>query len=173
MPEDGRQGSEPPGEAPRGQPGEAPRGASDGAFGRASGATFGGALPDLRALARDWITLWQSELAALAVDREARETWHTMLALWAGAAGAMLTAAPRERPAGWGPGWGHRYAAGHAGPAAAPGSAPAATAPDARDAEIERLARHVRELEARLAELQHGVRDGNGGDRRRPRRRRT
>ncbi len=42
---------------------------------------------DLQGLARDWITLWQSELAALAVDREAQETWHVLLSLWAGAAG--------------------------------------------------------------------------------------
>ena len=41
----------------------------------------------LQELARDWITLWQSELAALAVDREAQETWHVLLSLWAGAAG--------------------------------------------------------------------------------------
>ena len=52
------------------------------------------AAPDLRKLAQDWITLWQSELAALAVDREAQETWHAMLALWAGAAAAMLQAMP-------------------------------------------------------------------------------
>ena len=39
------------------------------------------------ALARDWITLWQSELAALAVDREAQETWHVLLSLWAGGRG--------------------------------------------------------------------------------------
>jgi hypothetical protein len=149
MSEDGRHGGASPGESP----GET---AQDGVA------------PDLRALARDWITLWQSELAALAVDREAQETWHTMLALWAGAAGAMLTAAPRERPGRGAP----RHAGGHAGPAASPGTAPAAAAPDPRDAEIERLARHVRELEARLAEIEHGLRDGNGGGRRRPGQRR-
>ena len=53
------------------------------------------AAPDLEALARDWITLWQSELAAIATDREAQESWQAILALWAGAAGALLTAAPR------------------------------------------------------------------------------
>ena len=55
------------------------------------------AAPDLDALARDWITLWQSELAAIATDREAQETWHAILALWAGAAGAMLAAMPRAQ----------------------------------------------------------------------------
>jgi hypothetical protein len=164
MPEDIRHGGAPPWDGP-GAAADAP---SPG----------GGAKPELRDLARDWITLWQSELSALAVDREAQETWHTMLALWAGAAGAMLSAAPRERPRGraYGPAAAGPAAAGAsggpAGAAAAPGAAPAAAAPDPRDAEIERLARHVRELEARLAELEHGLRDGNGGDRRGPRRRR-
>ena len=128
---------------------------------------------DLHALARDWITLWQSELSALAVDREAQETWQTMLALWAGAAGAMLAAAPRERPKPGGgfPGWGGAPR-GQSGPAAAAGTPPAAAAPDARDAEIERLGRHIAALEARLADLEKGVRGGDGGDRRGPRRRR-
>ena len=49
--------------------------------------------PDLEALARDWITLWQSELAAIAADREMQESWQAILALWAGAAGAILAAA--------------------------------------------------------------------------------
>jgi len=38
--------------------------------------------PDLRALARDWITLWQSELAATAADRELAEGWQQLAALW-------------------------------------------------------------------------------------------
>src|SRR5665213_514063 len=108
-------------------------------------------VPGFDSLARDWITLWQSELAALAADREAQESWQAILALWAGAANAMLAAAPRT--------WaspGPRSPAGprsHAGPASAPpahdpadgrartavppGAAPAAAAPDARDAEID------------------------------------
>jgi hypothetical protein len=105
---------------------------------------------ELHELARDWITLWQSELAALATDREAQETWQTLMALWAGAAGAMLQALPR---------------AGHDGAGARPTYAPrpaaAAAAPDPRDAEIERLARRVAELERRLAELERGG-DGTG-----------
>ena len=48
----------------------------------------------LHELARDWITLWQSELAALAADREAQETWQALVALWAGAAACD---AERER----------------------------------------------------------------------------
>ena len=108
-------------------------------------------LVELHELARDWITLWQSELAALAADREAQETWQTLMALWAGAAGAMLQALPRA---------GHD---GSARPAHAPRSPTTAAAPDPRDAEIERLARRIAELEQRLAELERaGSRKGPG-----------
>lgn len=119
---------------------------------------------DLRGLARDWITLWQSELAALAVDREAQETWHALLSLWAGAATSMFAAAPRANPASpFGPMMSgfepfapqtrdHRSAR----PAAAARTPPADPPPDARDAEIERLGRRVVELEQRLAELERG-----------------
>ena len=123
----------------------------------------GAAEPDLRKLAQDWITLWQSELAGLAVDREAQETWQAMLALWAGVAAAMLRAMPRDdqaatarrrhpasRPAA-STGEAHEHAERRAGPVAAAGAAPVAAAPDARDAEIDRLAERVAELERRLA----------------------
>ncbi|MDR3538621.1 MAG: hypothetical protein P4L71_19150 [Acetobacteraceae bacterium] len=130
--------------------------------------------PDLGQLARDWISLWQSELSAIAVDREAQETWQAMLALWAGAAGAMLHAMPRAgstaapsppssaragEPAGH-DAQGARRAARRAGAEPATGTAAAAAAPDPRDAEIERLARHVAELETRLAGLERGDRRG-------------
>src|SRR5580700_10241594 len=135
--------------------------------------------PDLAALARDWVTLWQSELAAIAADREAQESWQAILALWAGAAGAMLAAAPRSWTSRTGPSYAgpatvqpateaapHEPADGRAGAAAPPGAAAAAAAPDPRDAEIDRLARHVADLESRLRELAHGVRRGDGGHRR-------
>jgi hypothetical protein len=111
--------------------------------------------PDLRQLAQDWITLWQSELTAMAQDREAQETWQAMLALLAGMAGAWLSG----MPAGHGETRGNDERAGKragAEPAPRPEAAPAAPGP--RDAEIERLARHVAALEARLAELEHGSR---------------
>jgi hypothetical protein len=113
------------------------------------GATKG--LPDPRKLAQDWITLWQSELSAMAADPELRESWQTVMALWAGTMAAVMRAQPREKAAGR-----HDRTGGQAGAADAPRSAPAPAASDARDAEIERLARNVAVLERRLAELERG-----------------
>lgn len=115
-----------------------------------------GAGLDLAQLARDWITICRSELAALAADQEAQETWRTLLALWAGATESVLAAMPhatRDR------------ADGRAGPAAAPRPAAVAAAPDARDAEIGRLATRLAELEQRLDELER-VGRGSGRPRR-------
>jgi hypothetical protein len=119
---------------------------------------------DMRRLARDWITLWQSELNAMAADPEMHETWQSVLALWAGGMASMLRAAPREsavrrEPSGRG-----------TGAADPPRPQAAAAAPDPRDAEIERLGRHVASLERRFAELEHGSRVPVDPKRRRPRR---
>jgi hypothetical protein len=116
----------------------------------------------LQELARDWITLWQSELAALAADREAMETWQTMIALWAGAAGAMLNGVSTAPEPGDG-------ADRRAGAAAASRPPPAAAAPDPRDAEIERLVGQVAELEQRLAQLERAELDRRSNSRRRRR----
>jgi hypothetical protein len=101
---------------------------------------------DPQELARDWITLWQSELAALSVDQEAQESWQALLGLWANAAGAMLQATKWTTPDGAPGAWA----------AAAPRAAAAAAAPDLGADEVERLARRVAELERRLAELERG-----------------
>jgi hypothetical protein len=108
-------------------------------------------MPDPRKLAQDWITLWQSELSAMAADPEIRESWQTVMALWAGTLSTMLRGLPRDPH-------------GHPRPADAPRPAPAAAAPDPRDAEIDRLARHVAALEQRLAELARRVERDLGGD---------
>jgi hypothetical protein len=83
---------------------------------------------DLHDLARDWITLWQSELAALTVDREAQEAWCVLLSLWAGAAGAVIGGLSR----------GLADDSRRGSLATAPRSTPAAAASDAGDVEVER-----------------------------------
>jgi hypothetical protein len=135
----------PPRDRPGGPAGSPPH------HGRAAGASES-APPDLHALARDWITLWQSELTAAAADREVQETWQTLAGLWAGAAAAMLHGLPRGAPDGR-PAPPAPASPGAAAPAR---PAPAAAAPDARDAEIERLAGRIAELERRLADLERG-----------------
>jgi uncharacterized membrane protein YccC len=116
-------------------------------------------MPDPRKLAQDWITLWQSELSAMAADPEMRESWQTVMAFWAGTMSAMLRGLPRagasERP-GNPAADRHDRTDGHARTADAPRAAPAHAASDARDAQIERLARNVAALERRLADLERG-----------------
>jgi hypothetical protein len=130
---------------------------------------------DLEALARDWITLCQSELTALAADREMQEAWQTTMAMWAGAATAMLRGWPRATgfPGERGPS--RPWPAAPAGP-----PAPAA-APDAGSVAVERLLDRIAELEARLAAVERGPGDpervrkdgpGGGGGKNRPRTRR-
>jgi hypothetical protein len=113
--------------------------------------------PDLRALARDWIALWQSELTAAAADREVQEAWQTLARLWAGGAAAMLHALPRG--AADASSAAPRGASRHAGAAQSSRPAAAAAAPDPRDAEIDRLARRIADLERRLAEIERTGRD--------------
>jgi hypothetical protein len=123
-------------------------------------------LPDPRKLAEDWITLWQSELTAIAADPELRESWQAVMALWAATMSALLRGMPRGAAEH---GFRHGAAAtdlhggasgqarsAQARTADAPRTPPAAAASDARDAEIERLARHVATLERRLADLERG-----------------
>ncbi len=92
-------------------------------------------------LAMDLVALWQSELTAMAADREVRENWAQMLALWARAAQAAAALVP------------HEPTPGSASPAQPPRSAPAAAASGPGLDEIERLERRVAELEQRLASL--------------------
>lgn len=108
----------------------------------------------LAGLARDWIALWQSELAAMAQDRELREAWSGLLALWAGSATAAINAAgalARHDPPAR-----HPRPDGTTRPPAHP------VPPDAGRDAIERLNRRIAELEARLAALE---RDGGPADR--------
>jgi hypothetical protein len=98
-------------------------------------------------LAEDWVALWQSELTAMAADRELRESYAAMVSLWGATATAALGTlrAAHESP--------HR----NTGAPQPPGTtaAPAALVP--RLDEIEQLNRRIAELEQRLAAFE---RDG-------------
>jgi len=98
-------------------------------------------------LAEDCVTLWQSELTALAGDRELRESWATMDALWAGTATGAL-ALLRARP---------DVSHGTAGARQPSGAPPALAAPDPGLDEVAGLHRRIAELERRLAAFE---RDG-------------
>ncbi|HUC19454.1 MAG TPA: hypothetical protein VMA37_17380 [Acetobacteraceae bacterium] len=116
------------------------------------------AAAEIETMARDWITLWQSELAALGSDREAQESWIRLLSLWAGAANALLGALPAshvsEPPRDH-----HDPRAGTAPPA---GAAPPAAASSPGDAALERLDRRLARLEERLAAIERQL-PGRGG----------
>ena len=105
----------------------------------------------LEAWAKDWITLWQSELTAMAADRELREGWTQLMALWAGAgahaaeAAARLASATHDEPP--------RFSASHDPPRAASGAA----ASDAGSHAVERLHQRIAELEARLHALERAT----------------
>jgi len=98
---------------------------------------------DPQSVARDWITIWQSELTAAATDPELIEGFTRMVDLWARAGLAAAALLPGGADA----------AAGRAGAWPQTGAAAAAAAPDARDAAIERLAERVAELERIVAGL--------------------
>lgn len=92
-------------------------------------------------LAKNLLAIWQSELTAMAADRELRETWVALVRLWAQTASASAAL------------WPHDSTAGSSVSAQPPGPA----APDAASGpgldEISRLNRRVSELERDLAEL--------------------
>ncbi|HVE21460.1 MAG TPA: hypothetical protein VNC39_05745 [Acidocella sp.] len=92
-------------------------------------------------LASDLVAMWQSELTAMAADREVREGWATLLALWAQSASTAASLLA------------HDSARGSPGAPQPARAAPAAAAPQPGLAEVEQLNRRVAELEQRLAEL--------------------
>ena len=98
---------------------------------------------DPQAEARDWITIWQSEMTALATDREMTDAWVRLVRLWAETAERAVRLMPTGTPG--------EPAHRPAGPAAPTGAPAFVAASDARDATIQRLAERVAELERRLA----------------------
>ena len=98
---------------------------------------------DARKVAEDWITIWQSEMTAVAQDRELVEGLTLLVDRWAQA--ARVTAAFLPGPSD--------ASGGRAGARAQAGPPAADAAPDARDAAIRGLAERVAELERILAGL--------------------
>jgi hypothetical protein len=112
-------------------------------------APLGGAA-DLARFLDDWTALWRREMGTQANDPQANE------------AGGLMAGDPIATMELWRvamTAWTHAFAT-HAFPGGArdrdgaPRTEAVAAASDARDAEIERLARRVDELEARLARLE-------------------
>jgi uncharacterized protein YceH (UPF0502 family) len=92
-------------------------------------------------LATDFVALWQSELTAMAADRELRETWTATLALWAQTANAAMAHLR------------HDQTPGSSGTAQQAGASSANAASESRLDEVVQLERRVAELEERLAEF--------------------
>jgi hypothetical protein len=96
-------------------------------------------------LAKDLVAMWQSELTAMAADRELRETWAATMALWAQAANAAAALLPHELSP-----------SGSTSPAQPARASASAAAPQPGVAEIEQLNRRIAELELRLADFMAG-----------------
>ena len=101
-------------------PGEADHGA------HATAEDMPGTEDDFRALAEDWIAIWQSEITAYLTDPETQQAWGAMMAVWAGAAQAMMRGVP---PApgfgpGFAPGFGPNFGQGFGQGFGAGGAAP-------------------------------------------------
>ena len=103
--------------------------------------------PDLSQLAEDWITLWQSELAAMAADPELAEAWAASVAL----AAAFWRAQGRVYQLRW-----PRHDAADAPTRPAPAGAAPDGQRDARDGGDDLRAR-ITELERRLDDLAAGA----------------
>jgi hypothetical protein len=102
-------------------------------------------------LAKDLVAMWQSELTAMAADRELRETWAATMALWAQAASAAAAALlPHEH-----------NPAGSPRTAEPPRPPAVAAAPQPGVAEIEQLNSRIAELEQRLAGFMAGKPGGS------------
>ncbi len=97
-------------------------------------------------MARDWITIWQSELNAAALDRELIEGYMRLVDQWAQAAQAAAKLLP-------GPAAADDAADGRTRTGAQARPTATSDAPDARDVAIRELASRVAELERILAEL--------------------
>lgn len=126
---------------------------------------------ELDRLAEDWITLWQSEITALAADREAAEAWAGMAQAVAALGGAWMRTAVTPPPFVWPAPFGPDLAPEP--PRPAPAATPFDPGRQPGDGSVERdawLAARLAELERRLAEIESGP-GGKPANRSRPRRR--
>ncbi|HVA14631.1 MAG TPA: hypothetical protein VNF99_15395 [Stellaceae bacterium] len=124
--------------------------------------------PDLAALARRYVDLWQDQLTAMAADPALAESTARLLA-------ALV-------PAGWPPqprqdddagtiSPGSRRSAAPEAHSSAAGAAAAGAASDQRDRRMAQLARRLAALEKRLAAVEAGIRPPRRNAQPRPRRR--
>jgi hypothetical protein len=102
-------------------------------------------LPDesSNSLARDWATIWQSELAAIAADSETGLVIESLCAAWLEAAAALDVGQVDPEPA--------------ARPDAAAGAAAAGAAAGARDAAVDPIRRRLAALEQRARRSDSGI----------------
>ncbi len=113
---------------------------------------------DPRALARDWITIWQTELLALQSNPDMQHLWQTAGAFWAEMAASAIKGAqhlvPRPSPADKAP---------HDTPHA-PGPPPAGPASGAGGDTGDDIHRSLAALERRLADLERRTGGESGAD---------
>jgi hypothetical protein len=127
--------------------------------------------PDLRALARRYLDLWQEQVSAMAADPALAEALANGISLMTRAAGAFADAAPTTDA---GSEAGHGAAQPDGTPLSSPpGSAPAAAAPAGARLDPDGLAGRVAVLEERVAALEAALGRRGGGTAATPRRRRT
>ena len=125
--------------------------------------------PDLDALAKRYLDLWQDQLGAVSKDRETAEIMaQTMELMNAGATAFATMAAAQENP-----NKGNADDDANAAPTDTPrtdrGTAAAAAAPGASDSDLDELARRLERLEKRLDTLEAGAAKSRPGARKKPR----
>ena len=129
--------------------------------------------PDLDALAKRYLDLWQDQLGAVSKDRETAEIMaQTMELMNAGATAFATMAAAQENP-----NKGNADDDANAAPTGTPGTnrgtdrgtAAAAAAPGASDSDLDELARRLERLEKRLDTLEAGAAKSRPRARKKPR----
>ncbi|HET8728281.1 MAG TPA: hypothetical protein VFO41_12275 [Alphaproteobacteria bacterium] len=100
--------------------------------------------PDLDALARRYVELWQDQWTALATDPQAAESMTRLMTLFAQSAAPMASFLGAFAPAAYGPGHDTEPS----------GAASARPASDGGDGRLDEFARRLAAIEERLARLE-------------------